>query len=222
MLAKNISIAIFDTQPLFIEGASCTIRQYFDYAVVGKGGTIEDMMEVIREIHPDLIILDPNLPGLRSEIFERARFHSPSTRFIALTSSRCVATAVRVLTDPVRGYVLKDRPVDDLISAIRTVLDGGLYVTPTFAADVIAALHVPRDKAGRSQAIKLSRREEQIVALLLEGLQNREIAKRLGLSERTIKGYMTNLMMKLGVRSRLEVVIAAQQAPHKTSEPQYA
>ncbi len=125
MLARNTSIAIFDTQPLLIEGVCCAVRQSFDYAIVGKGGTAEDMMSVIRDLHPDVVVLDPHLPGLKPEIFERARFHSPSTRFVALTASRCVATAVRVLTGPVRGYVLKDRPIDDLVSAIRTVLEGG-------------------------------------------------------------------------------------------------
>lgn len=212
MLARNTSVAIFDNQPLMVEGITSTVRQSFDYAVVAKGTSIDDLMQAVREAHPDLVILDPDLVGLRSEMLERARFHSPNVRFIALASSRCVDTAVRVLTGPIRGYVLKDRPSEDLISAIETVMKGGLYVTPTFAADVIAALQKPATRAGRHSKVRLSRREMQIVDLLLEGRQNREIALRLGLSERTIKGYMTNLMSKLGARSRLEVVVAVQQS----------
>ncbi|GAU87091.1 hypothetical protein BIWAKO_07044 [Bosea sp. BIWAKO-01] len=136
---------------------------------------------------------------------------APEMKIIVFTASTNADDAIEALDSGAKGYVLKGSPAADLFQALHSAQQGEVYITPAFATKVIGAL---QDRALlRKQAVqnRLSVREEQIVKLLLLGKRNSEIAHELSLSDKTIKGYMTNLMAKLNARNRLEVVLAAQK-----------
>jgi DNA-binding NarL/FixJ family response regulator len=134
------------------------------------------------------------------------------TKLVVFTAFEDVDKALRAIDAGAHGYVLKGRPTDDLHEAIDFVRRGEIFISPGFAQTVVAGFR-NRSKRDRDlEASQLSPREDQIVSCLLEGKSNKEIARTLGLSEKTIKHYMTNLMNKLRVKSRLEVVVAARSA----------
>jgi DNA-binding NarL/FixJ family response regulator len=117
---------------------------------------------------------------------------------------------MRALDAGAQGFVLKGRPSDDLSTAIETVARGDLFVSPDFSKTLMAGFRNRSKREKDLKAAKLSARERQLVECLLEAKSNKEIARTLNLTEKTVKHYMTNLMNKLRVKSRIEVVLAVQ------------
>lgn len=208
---RAISIAVIDDHPMLAEGVAAILAKNPQYSVVGRGASARDLIQVATELRVDVLISDISMPGDVFAAMAYVREHCPDTHIIAYTGSISTDFAVKALNEGAKGFVLKGSPIEELITAIETVVSGSVYITPSFAPRVITALQAVAMERQQARLNRLSVREEQIVKLLLCGRQNREIAATLGLSERTVKGYMTNLMTKLGARNRLEVVIAAQK-----------
>lgn len=207
----RISIAIVDDHPLLAEGIATVLSRRDDFVVAEIGASAADIIDIVDRRICDVLIVDLNMPGDVFGALAALRDIAPACRVVVFTASTDTDHAVRALGAGAAGYVLKGSSASELLDAVEAALRGEVYITPAFAAKVISALN---SKAAEKQAVistKLSVREEQIVRLLLCGKQNREIARSLELSEKTVKSYMTNLMTKLRARNRLEVVIAAQK-----------
>ncbi|WP_336814249.1 response regulator transcription factor [Bosea sp. MMO-172] len=209
--ASRIAIAIVDDHPLLAEGIASVLSRHDNYQVVEMGVSASDVMAIPARRACDILIVDLNMPGDVFAAIVELHDIAPACRVVVFTASTETEHAVRALSAGAAGYVLKGSSAGELVDAVEAALRGEVYITPSFAAKVIGALN---SKAMEKKAVvstKLSVREEQIVRLLLCGKQNREIARSLDLSEKTVKSYMTNLMSKLRARNRLEVVIAAQK-----------
>jgi len=205
------SIAFVDDHPILLEGLASIFAEDGRYKVVGKGNCASDAVELITKSHPDVMILDLNMPGDAFQAIVSIQQNSPDTRIVAFTASASIDHAVRAFEAGAKGYVLKGSTDIELTQAIDIVVSGETYITPSFASKVIAALRNVSLRKRSKQPIKLSVREDQIVRLLLVGRTNKEIALRLKISEKTVKHYMTLLMQKLQARNRVEVVLAAQE-----------
>lgn len=206
-----ISIAIVDDHPLLAEGIAAVLSRRQGFMVSEIGACASDIAGIVRRRACDVVIVDLNMPGDVFGAIGELREIAPGCRVVVFTASVDTEHAVTALGAGAAGYVLKGSSATELLEAIEAALRGEVYITPSFAAKVIGALN---NKAAERQSVestRLSVREEQIVRLLLCGKQNREIARSLDLSEKTVKSYMTNLMTKLRARNRLEVVIAAQK-----------
>lgn len=204
-------IAIVDDHPLLMEGIGALLKRWGGFTLAATGNVADDIVSIAKSHHPDQMIVDLNMAGDVFQAISDALKFAPETKIIVFTASTNADDAIRALDIGARGYVLKGSPGEDLFQALGATQQGDVYVTPAFATKVIGAL---QDKAlQRQKAIsnRLSVREEQIVKLLLLGKKNSEIAHELSLSDKTVKGYMTNLMAKLNARNRLEVVITAQK-----------
>ena len=205
------SVAIVDDHPLLMEGIGALLKRWGGFTLAATGTLADDIVSIIRMHQPDQMIVDLNMAGNVFQAIADGLKIAPDTKIIVFTASTSPDDAVRALDIGAKGYVLKGSPGEDLFQALQAAQQGDVYVTPAFATKVIGTL---RDNAlERQKAIsnRLSVREEQIVKLLLLGKKNSEIAHALSLSDKTIKGYMTNLMAKLHARNRLEVVLAAQR-----------
>lgn len=211
MPTRATSIGVVDDHPMLAEGIAATLAKLPNLFVVAKGHAADDIIRIASELHVDLLITDLSMPGDAFAAIARVSELYPRTAVIAYTGSGCTDFAVKALNAGAKGFVLKGSPVEELLNAVEAVSTGSVYISPSFAPRVIAALQAATAERQQARLSRLSIREEQIIKLLLCGRQNREIAETLGLSERTVKGYMTNLMTKLGARNRLEVVIAAQK-----------
>jgi two-component system nitrate/nitrite response regulator NarL len=204
-------IAIVDDHPLLMEGVAAVLGRKPGLNVVGTGCCAADIVPLATANQLDAIVVDLNMPGDTFLAIKELQAAFPRTRIVVFTASTNTDHAIRALDAGAGAYVLKGSPAADLAEAIDATGRGEIYITPAFAAKVISALQSKALEKRSADAARLSVREEQIVRLLLCGKQNREIARELALSEKTVKGYMTNLMTKLHARNRLEVVIAAQR-----------
>jgi DNA-binding NarL/FixJ family response regulator len=150
------------------------------------------------------------MPGDVFSVIAQLTSRRSPVRVVIFTAFANVEMALRALDAGAHGYVLKGRPAEELVDAIHSVLRGELFVSADFAPKVMSGFRNRSKRERELRAARLSARELQIVEGLLQGQSNKEIARVLQLSEKTIKHYMTNLMNKLKVKSRLEVVLAAQ------------
>lgn len=207
----KISIAVVDDHPLLMEGLAALMQRKAGFSLTAAGSAASDIYTITDRHRPDAMVVDLNMPGDAFQAIADAAKAAPEMKIIVFTASTNTDHAIKALEAGAKGYVLKGSSADDLIEAIEATCRGEIYITPCFAAKMIGALQSKALEKKAAQSTKLSVREDQIVKLLLCGKQNREIARALSLSEKTVKGYMTHLMHKLNARNRLEVVIAAQK-----------
>lgn len=209
MVMMKITVAFVDDHPVLLSGMSQLFSSSDRFQVVGVGRTANDLVELAVNAAPDVLVVDLSMPGNTVEAIHKVATVKPTCRILAFTASQSIDLAVSVLEAGATGYALKGISLEELSDAIARVHEGETYITPSFAAKVVVAL---RNSARNQSAprIVFSRREEQVLRLLLNGRTNREIADAMNISEKTVKHYMSVLMQKLNARNRLEVVLAAQ------------
>ncbi|WP_133704462.1 response regulator [Rhizobium sp. BK313] len=206
-----ISVAFVDDHPILLEGLVSIYSGKDDLFISAQGENAVDALRIAEEHRPDVLVLDLNMPGDAIAAIEVIIRNYHSTRIIVFTAASNIDTAIRVLDLGVNGYVLKGSTARDLHEAIRIVHSGNTFITPGFATKVILSMKAAEMRRKTQVQKQLSAREEQIVRYLMMGKTNREIARMLDISEKTVKHYMTLLMQKLDARNRLEVVLAAQK-----------
>lgn len=214
---RSINIAFFDSHPIILDGVLSAFKSFSGFSVLDSGISAADMVSKTLAQQLDVVVLDVCMAGNAYEAIRKVCTERSQTKVVVFTGLAGVENAVRALEAGASGFVAKTSTASELAEAVRKVMDGETFITPSFASGVITAL---RDASIRKQAavaMKLSLREEQIVKHLLRGKTNREIAHKLSISEKTVKHYMTILMQKLNARNRIEVVLAAQGMRNATA-----
>lgn len=216
-------LVFVDDHPTLLKGIAALFDGQDDYEIVGTGTSAAEAVELAVSAAPDVISLDLSMPGDVFSAIATVLERSPRTRIIVFTAYADVEMALRVLDAGVHGFVLKGRPSSDLFECIATVMAGGIFVSPEFSQQLMAGFRNRTRRVREQSATRLSAREQQIVQCLFEAKSNKEIARTLNLTEKTVKHYMTNLMSKLKVKNRLEVVLAAQKMAESGSSltPQF-
>jgi len=166
-------------------------------------------VQLVHATRPEILVIDLSMPGDVLVAINAVARRYPETKVVVFTAYANTDLALKAFDAGASGFVLKGRPIEDLYAAFAEALEGRRFVSPGFA-DRLAADLEKHVAAKPRQPPRLSARERELVQGLLEGKSNREIAASLNLTEKTIKHYMTNLMVKLQVKSRLEVVRAAR------------
>lgn len=210
-MQNKVTVAIADDHPVLLAGMLALFSSNTRFEVVGQAICADSSLELAREASPDVIILDLSMPGDVFRTIGQIAATMPDTRVIVFTAYCSIESALKALDAGATGFVLKGSPSSELLEAIDIVMSGQMFVTRQYASQVMNGL---RDRAKRqalNDAIKLNVREKQIIGHLLQARTNREIAAELHISEKTVKHYMTGLMLKLKARNRVEVVIAARQ-----------
>lgn len=214
------TVTISDDHPVFLEGIKDILARQGDFDVVGQTNCSQSSLDLINEHRPDVAILDLSMPGdIFQTISEITRTNS-QTRAIVYTAYCSVDSAVKALEAGATGFVLKSDPIEELLDAIRARSE--LIISKKFSAEVLTAMRARLSTAPPAALFSLSRREKPIVGQLLLGQTNREIARTLDLTEQTIKHYMTSLMHKMKVRSRVEVVVAVKKSQSALADVQSA
>jgi two-component system nitrate/nitrite response regulator NarL len=213
-MAEPIRVAVIDDHPLFREGVAHTIQRSGALEVIGEGATAEDAVRIARAELPDIVLLDVNMPGGGVEAARAISNACPVVKIIMLTVSESEEHVHQAMEAGVRGYVLKGTSGLELVNTLRAVARGEYYVTPRLAARILALSKRPAKGAPEENAFPdLTKREEQILDRVARGLTNKEIAKDLQISEKTVKHYMTNIMQKLQVRNRVEAALVFKKKP---------
>ena len=208
-MADRIRIAVIDDHPLFREGAATTLRSDDEFEVVAEGASADDAIRIAQDELPDVILLDVSMPGGGIKAARAIARACPVVKMIMLTVSESEDHVAAALEAGARGYVLKGIRGPELVRTVRAIHEGETYVTPGLAARLLVQLRQAAPApAVKSEFSELTPREAQILDLVARGLTNKEIARDLALSEKTVKHYMTNVMQKLQVRNRVEAVMA--------------
>lgn len=208
-MSDSITIVVADDHPLFRQGVVQTLTAQPGFSVIGEAGTGEEALRLVVEQTPDILLLDIGMPGAGGiAAVEQVTATCPLTRVLMLTVSESPDDLMQALKAGARGYVLKGVASQGLVSAVRAVTAGEVFVTPVLASTIL--YEMTHDEPG-DPLDELTGRERQVLQLLGEGLTNREIGERLFLAEKTIKHYMTNVLQKLHVRSRVEAALLAHQ-----------
>jgi two-component system, NarL family, nitrate/nitrite response regulator NarL len=211
-MSDPIRIAVVDDHPMLREGVVRTLLDEGDIEVIGEGATAEQAIELAQKFLPDVMLLDMNMPGSGLTAVGRISELCPAIKLIVLTVQEDHDTVTQALKLGARAYALKGVGASELVDIVRSVHDGGSYVSPSLAAKLLANFSRPDRKGSEPEPFEtLTAREEQILVLLGKGLRNKEIARQLHLKEKTVKHYVTNILQKLQLRNRVEAAVLLQK-----------
>jgi DNA-binding NarL/FixJ family response regulator len=210
--AGAISVSIVDYQPMFRLGLLHTLRAERQMRIVFEGEGANEALRFAKENEHDVMLLGVEMPSGLDAVEALARL-CPATRVIVLSASEDEAIVSKSLGFGARGYMLRDVGPTELVNAIRGIQKGSVYLTPRLGARLLARVNsaVAAPSHPRHDLNHLTTREDQILAKVSEGFTNKEIARSLDISEKTVKYYMTNIMQKLQVRNRVEAVVVSRE-----------
>jgi DNA-binding NarL/FixJ family response regulator len=205
----RISIALFDDHPIFLDALVRIFEELDDFDVVGTGRSATDAATFVEINKADIMILDLAMFGDPFQVIGKIATDRPSTKVMVFAGSLSVDKAVQALQAGASGYITKKSTTQELLSAIRTIASGQIFLAPSLAKNVFDAMRNAANQSTAGKQIEFSAREEQILRLLITGRTNKEIANSLALTEKRVKHRMTALMKKLNARNRTEAVLAA-------------
>jgi DNA-binding NarL/FixJ family response regulator len=201
-----ITVLIADDHPVVRQGISVLLSVHEDMSVVGEAADGREAIQLAGQLRPDVLLLDLKLPGLDGiAVLGQLAERSPVTRALVLTSAADEAHVTLALRAGAAGFLYKDVDPDALVRAIRSVHDGHTLLAPEAAAVLSAR---PPGQGG-SGIGSLTSREREVLGLLAAGRSNREIARTLGVSEKTIKTHVSSVLAKLGVADRTQAAVLA-------------
>jgi DNA-binding NarL/FixJ family response regulator len=208
-MTERIRLLVVDDHPVFRRGLLAVLSDSEDIEVVGAVGTGTDAIEAAADLAPDIMLLDLNLPDTNGiDVTKRLVASGFSGQVLVLTMYAEDAALVSAMEAGARGYLLKGASQEEIVSGIRSVVAGGMV----FGAQVSAQVAARVTAADRRHLPALTAREEEVLALMADGRTNTDIARRLVLSDKTVRNHITNLFAKLGVTDRRDAVSLALEA----------
>ena len=201
-----LRVVVIDDHPMFRAGVVASLAAEPDVVVVAEGDSAGQAIRLATQHEPDICLLDIAMPGGGGLVAaRRIRDTLPQTRVVMLTVSEDEDDLLAAMKAGASGYVLKGAAGSELLRVLRMVHAGEVYVAPGLAWGLLREMSRPRS----APLDELTSREREVLELVAEGLSNQEIGDRLGLAEKTIKHYMTSILGKLQVRSRVEAALLA-------------
>jgi len=209
--AETIRVVLVDDHALLREGMRRLLEQEPDLAVVGEAADGTEAVAVVKELMPDVVLMDVVMPGISGvEATKQIKQSCPQTAVLILSAYDDDRYILGLLEAGVAGYLLKSSRGREVVQAIRAARTGDAVLHPSVTARLLAHItHSPAADAGAGGAEHLTERELEVLRLAAAGLGNKEIAHELELSLPTIKAHLVNVFNKMGVGSRTEAVLHA-------------
>jgi len=210
---SKIKVLVVDDTLIAREGIISILSGASLIKVIGEAEDGNEAVEKAEELMPDVILMDLKMPGLDGVLAtEQIKTVNPNVKILVLTVSEDKQDLIRAVKAGASGYLLKDVKKDDFIKAIKAVHNGESIINPAMAADLLEEFrNLSKESKKRSTSLtsKLTSKEQEVLKLLAEGLENKEIAKSMFVGESTIKKHVSNILSKLQVESRVEAGIIA-------------
>ncbi|OIJ68715.1 response regulator [Streptomyces mangrovisoli] len=209
-----IRVFLLDDHEVVRRGVHDLLNDEPDISVVGEAATVEQALVRVPALRPDVAVLDVRLPdGDGVSVCRELRSRMPELACLMLTSFDDEEALLDSIMAGASGYVLKQIQGSDLVSAVRTVAAGQSLLDPSATTRLMARLRHDQQREEEPDALPgLTDREREILALIGEGLTNRQIGQRLFLAEKTVKNHISRLLAKLGVERRIQAAVIATQA----------
>lgn len=204
----TINVVIADDHAIFRRGLAELLCSEDGITLSGQAADGEEAMALILEKQPDIAILDISMPKLSGiDVARKLHGRSLSTKIILLTMHKDSLTAAKAIESDISGYVLKDNTYEELIYAVKTVMAGGVFITPAVAGGIL------KHKAGRAEVdTTLTAREKEIMQLIVKGMTSNEIAEKLFISVKTVETHRSRIMSKLSVHKSIDLVKIALES----------
>jgi DNA-binding NarL/FixJ family response regulator len=216
----TVRVLLVDDQPLLRTGFKLILEAEPDLTVVGEAGDGAAAVELTRTMLPDVVLMDIRMPGMdgieatRRIVREGAATHDP--RVLILTTFDLDEYVIEAVRAGASGFLLKDSPPEDLVTAIRIVAAGDAIVAPSVTRRLLdkfaSRLPAVRESAPAPGLETLTEREREVLRHVARGLSNAEIARELVVSETTVKTHVGNVLAKLGLRDRVQAVVYAYES----------
>lgn len=201
-----IRVLVADDHPVVREGLARLLEQADDVEVVGTAEDGERACDIARECDVDVVLMDLEMPGVNGiEATARIRNERPGTQVVVLTSFSDRERILDAVDAGALGYLLKDAEPDELLRGIRAAAQGESPLAPKAASALLAA------REERRPAEQLTAREREVLVMLAQGLPNKLIARRLEISEKTVKAHLTRIFERIGVSDRTQAALWAER-----------
>ncbi len=204
---SRIRLLLVDDHQIVRAGLRMLFMAEKDMEIVGEVGSGDEAITAVRQLKPDVVLMDVVMSGMSGiEATRRIKEAYPEVAVLALTMHEDEQYFFEMLNAGASGYVPKRAAPDDLVSAIRVVSQGNVFLYPTLAKLLVKDYLQRAESGTMSEAEELTSRERQVLTCIAEGLTNREIAETLNISAKTVDRHRENIMGKLNLHSRVELV----------------
>ncbi len=206
---KKIRLLLIEDNRLLREGILSILKFHNDILIIASSGDGKNTLAKIKQLKPNVVLLDL---GLRSQnslhVVEMVKKDFPQTKVIVMDLAPVQADILQYVKAGANGFILKDASLNDFLRTIRTVYEGATVLPPLLINSLFSQIvdHALREgKTKMNDAVRMTKREREVIGLLGDGLSNKEIAQRVRLSTYTIKSHIHNIMEKLALHTRLEI-----------------
>ena len=203
-MTDKIRIVIVDDHAMLRAGLEQLLGGEPDLDVVGKAASGAEAIALVRELRPDVVLMDLQMPGVDGVSATREIVSEALADVLVLTSFSDAERIVGALDAGALGYLLKDAEPDEVLRGIRAVARGESPIDPKAARELLGSRRT-------TAAAELTPRENEVLALVRQGLANKQIARRLGISERTVKAHLTSAFQRIGVVDRTQAALWAER-----------
>jgi len=202
-----IRVFIVDDHKMVIEGLELLLQNHSEIKVVGYALSGEEALDKIEELKPNVVLMDINLPGINGiETTKKVKELLPQTEIIAISMHKESSLIKLMLSNGAKGYVLKNAGQEEVVEAIRTVYAGKTYLEETVNEIIINSISNADSQKSMSTFPKLSRREKEVLSLIIDEFTTREISEKLFISFGTVETHRRNMLIKTGTRNTVGLV----------------
>lgn len=223
-MPKRILVLVIDDNRLVREGLSALLDEQPDFKVVAVAEGANVGLKRVAETKPHVVLVDGTLGnGSSHALVENVRKAAPETRVIVMDLLPAQQDIIEFIKAGASGFIVKDATVDDFVNTIRSVAEGTSVVPRSLTGTLlthIAEQAVIRRMPDATDAVRMTRREKEVIVLIADGMSNKEIAQRLNLATYTIKSHVHNILEKLALHSRLQIAAHAHRSAVAVAEPE--